>query len=99
MRASPHHHAKETMEVCGVHDDDDLVRSQFLLQNFNALQLPLHPLGTASVLPGNISMALFAMREFSPDFFGVVLSLFTTFLPACDALPNLPTIVCAVPLE
>ena len=99
MRAPPHHDPEESLEVGGVHDDDDLVGCEFLLLDHDILQLPLHPLRAAFILLCDLRVRLFAVGELPPDFFGVFLLLFTAFLAACRALPNLPTVVCTVLLE
>ena len=99
MGTAPHHDTKQTLEVGGVHDDDDFIRCHLFLHDHHALQLSLYPLRAAFVLLGNLCMSLFAMRELSPDFSREFLPLFATFLPACSALPNLSTVVRTVLLE
>ena len=99
MGTAPHHHPEESLEVRRVHDDDDLVGCEFLLLDHDILQLPLHPLRTASVLLCDLCVRLFPVRELSPDFLCVVPSLLTEFFAACFALPNLPTVVCSKLLE
>ena len=82
MGASPHHDAKESSEVCSVHDDHDFIGCEFLLLNDNMFELPLHPLGATPKLLCNLFVCLFTMSEFLPDFLGVFLSLFATFFTA-----------------
>lgn len=99
VRTPPDHDTKEPPEVGRVHDDDHLIGCEFLLLNDDPLQLPLHPLGAASILLCNLLMRLLAVRELSPDLVRVVPSLLSEFFPACFALPNLPTIVGAILFE
>ena len=99
VRTPPYHDAKESLEIRGVHDDDDLIGCQFLLLHHDASQLPLHPLRTASVRSCDLRMGLFAMGELLPDFPGVLLSLLTELLAARFTLPNLSAVVCAVLFE
>ena len=99
MRTPPHHDAEESSEVCGVHDDDDLVGCQFLLLHHDAFQLSLHPLRAPSVRLCNLRMGLFAVGELSPDFPSALLSLLTEFLAAGFTLPNLSAVVCAILFE
>lgn len=96
VRASPHHDAEEPPEVCGVHDDDDLIGCQLLLLNDDFLQLSLHPLRTASIYLCNLCMGLFAVGELLPDFCRMFLPQLATLLSTCYAFPNLPTVVRAV---
>ena len=99
VRAPPDHDTEESLEVCGIHDDDHFVGCHLLPFNRHPLQLSLHPLRTATVYLCDLCMSLFAVRELLPDFSRVRLPFLTTLLPACAALPNLPTAVCPVLLE
>lgn len=67
MGTPPYHDAEEASEVGGIHDNDDLIGCKLLLRNFDPFQLTLHPLGTASVLPGDICVTLFTASEVFPD--------------------------------
>ena len=67
VRASPHHDAEESFEICGIHDDDHLIGRKLLLLNHDAFQLPLHPLCAMSVLLGNLRVGLLAVGELLPD--------------------------------
>ena len=99
MRTPPHHDAEESLEVGRVHDDDHFVGCQFLLSNFDAFQLTLHPLRTPSVLLCDLLVRLFAVSELLPDVRRVFLPLLTTLLATRSALPNLSSVVGTVLLE
>ena len=99
MRTPPHHDPKHAFEVGGIHNNDYLIRLQFSLLNLDTFQLSLYPLGTASVLPGNLRVGLFAVCELFPDLFRANVLLLTTLFTTRCALPNLSTVVCTVLLK
>ena len=99
MGTALHHDAEESLEVGGVHDDDDLVGCEFLLLDHDILQLPLHPLRTASILLCDLCVRLFAVGELMPNLPRTRRSFLTEFLTTCSALPNLPAVVRAVLFE
>jgi len=87
MRTTPDHDAEELLEVCRVHDDDHLIGCQLLLLDLDSFQLPLHPFRTPSVHLCNLCMGLFAMSEFSPDFFLLRRRFLTELFTALRTFP------------
>ena len=99
MRTPPHHDTEHTFEVGGIHNNDYLIRLQFSLLNLDTFQLSLYPLGTASVLPGNLCVSLFAMCELFPDLFLPAGCLLTELFTTATTFPELFSVSYSIPFD
>lgn len=99
VRTAPNHDTEEVFEICGVHDNDHLIRCKLLPLNLHSLQLPLHPFRAASELPGNLFVGLFAVRELLPNLFLLGWRFLTELFPTLSTSPELSTLVRPILLD